>query len=601
MLITSVGFYTINSYAAEANDGLDFLNEAPSEKTEYYGGTVVYEPLQDGSSVITLNNAVLHANKNVKYWDVVSNVDTALAGTGDVTLVIKGENKIYLSTGGSSTGLFFYDSNVTIEGDGSLFVGFETPEGSNSGACAMYVMGNNDVLNGAEGVYTDSGNLTIKSGTVVLNCKRSRTKGSLMVSNDIKVEGGKLTVEGQTNAIYSVYHNIIISGGEVNCSNYSMYGLYSRRGDIFISGEDTVVNIDCSARPVRTVGMSAGNMSYSAINLDEAGKIVISGGKIDIVTDFIGIFAQYIDGIEDSGTITITGGDIDITGNGETDVVAGIYAQGDEGSVKISGGNIGISAKNQTDEENVEDTYAIGIYADNTIAMSGGNISAEAEGNSGIVAVAVSAVKKLSLYGGEAVLKGTTMATDAIPEISGDRELIASASIDGTDAAEFNPDKLSTYKYIRLQQKQTVESVEVSAEKDTVKYGESLQLNFKVSGTNVDNTGVVWSISGATSANTKISADGLLTIGEDEKATSITVTAASEVDPSVKGTFVIELKADEGENPGEVPETPEEPTETPEGLPAVAITFIVIGCVLVVAVAVFGIIYFVKRNKKSDN
>lgn len=578
---------------------MDFLNEAPSEKTEYYGGTVVYEPLQDGSSVITLNNAVLHANKNVKYWDVVANVDTALAGTGDVTLVIKGENKIYLSTSGSSTGLFFYDSNVTIEGDGSLFVGFETPEDSNSGASAMYVMGNNDVLNGAEGVYTDSGNLTIKSGTVVLNSKRAIGNGSLMVSNDIKVEGGKLTAEGQASAIYSVYKDIIISGGEVNCSNYSMYGLYSRRGDIYISGEDTVVNIDCSARPVRTVGMSAGDMSY--INLDEAGKIVISGGKIDIVTDFIGIFAQYIDGIEDSGTITITGGDIDITGSGETDVVAGIYAQGDEGSVKISGGNIGISAKNQTDEENAKDTYAIGIYADNTIAMSGGNVSAEAEGNNGIVAVAVSAVKKLSLSGGEAVLKGTTMATDATPEISGDSELIASASIDGTDAAEFNPGKLNTYKYLRLQQKQTVESVEVSAEKDTVKYGESLQLSFKVSGTNVDNTGVVWSISGATSANTKISTDGLLTIGEDEKATSITVTAVSEVDPSVKGTFVIELKADEGENPGEVPETPEEPTETPEGLPAVAITFIVIGCVLVVAVAVFGIIYFVKRNKKSDN
>jgi len=53
---------------------------------------------------------------------------------------------------------------------------------------------------------------------------------------------------------------------------------------------------------------------------------------------------------------------------------------------------------------------------------------------------------------------------------------------------------------------------------------------------------VIWSIAGANSSSTKVN-DGLLEIAADETATTITLTATSVFNSSIKGSAVITIKA----------------------------------------------------------
>lgn len=77
---------------------------------------------------------------------------------------------------------------------------------------------------------------------------------------------------------------------------------------------------------------------------------------------------------------------------------------------------------------------------------------------------------------------------------------------------------------------------------------------------------MIWSVEGAESDNTAISTDGVLTVGDDETAEELTVTAVSAVDETVSASVTVTIKIDEepGGEPGE-PEDPDKPgTEDPD-------------------------------------
>ncbi len=88
----------------------------------------------------------------------------------------------------------------------------------------------------------------------------------------------------------------------------------------------------------------------------------------------------------------------------------------------------------------------------------------------------------------------------------------------------------------------SVERVTVTAPASEVKPGANLQLSAEVAGSNVTQN-VIWRVEGAASAQTDISANGLLTVGRDETATSLTVVAMSGDDDTVKGTFTVTVRA----------------------------------------------------------
>ncbi|MDR2609988.1 MAG: Ig-like domain-containing protein, partial [Clostridiales Family XIII bacterium] len=85
----------------------------------------------------------------------------------------------------------------------------------------------------------------------------------------------------------------------------------------------------------------------------------------------------------------------------------------------------------------------------------------------------------------------------------------------------------------------TVTSVTVTPDEVSVVKGESRTFTAEVEGTNDPVQTVDWSVSGNSSADTTISAGGLLTVAADETATSLTVTATSTCDDTKSGVAAV--------------------------------------------------------------
>ena len=88
-----------------------------------------------------------------------------------------------------------------------------------------------------------------------------------------------------------------------------------------------------------------------------------------------------------------------------------------------------------------------------------------------------------------------------------------------------------------------------------LKPGDTLQFSAAVEGENLMDSSVSWSVSGGTSADTKIDKNGLLTVGEDETSDDLIVTATSVQDPTQSITAIVML-------------LPGEPVDTAPTVPA---------------------------------
>ncbi|MFV0396220.1 MAG: glycoside hydrolase family 3 N-terminal domain-containing protein [Coprobacillaceae bacterium] len=108
--------------------------------------------------------------------------------------------------------------------------------------------------------------------------------------------------------------------------------------------------------------------------------------------------------------------------------------------------------------------------------------------------------------------------------------------IDDARVAKYNADRPTTNPDV---------TVTISPDKAEVKQGGTLQFTASVESKARLDTSVTWTVEGATSSNTKVSADGLLTVGEDETVGSvISVVASSAANPSTsaKATITIAKK-----------------------------------------------------------
>ena len=110
-----------------------------------------------------------------------------------------------------------------------------------------------------------------------------------------------------------------------------------------------------------------------------------------------------------------------------------------------------------------------------------------------------------------------------------------------------------------------VENVVITPDSAELEKGQTQQFTAEVTGQNDPSQDVIWSVEGAESDNTAISADGVLTVGDGETAEELTVTAVSAADETVSASVTVTIKIDEepGGEPGE-PEDPDKPgTEDP--------------------------------------
>lgn len=93
----------------------------------------------------------------------------------------------------------------------------------------------------------------------------------------------------------------------------------------------------------------------------------------------------------------------------------------------------------------------------------------------------------------------------------------------------------------------TVTSVTVTPATASVDKGATKQFAAIVSGENDPDQSVTWSVTGAASASTTVDSTGLLTVGEDETAETLTVVATSVLNPEKTGTATVAVTEPMGE------------------------------------------------------
>ena len=548
-LFTFLNMQNIDTKATtvDCSDGLDFITNCPTEKTEYVAGdgSITFIPATENTHAsLILNNASINANIKVKYWSL-NKTYVAFAYNNDIDITLIGENYIYLNPQYSCSGLLIYDGNVNISGDGKLSIGYNG-EYKRSTAYPINIMGNYDVLNGiVEGNFKDSGNLTISDCNIDINIGTNRTTACIFSHNDITINSGNINLYNNTTSIQSNYSNIYINGGHINCIDFGRNGIYARYGDVNIDGNDTIVNLECAEDANYAMGIIAGNSSYQ--NDTEAGSVYIKGGKIDIKAGLVGVYAQRLDAKQDSGIIKISGGDLNIEVTLSKQILAGLYSEASEtgvgGLVEIAGGKTVIKTKGSPTDASV------GIYCVGDIVFSGGSFEAYANGTTPNTSIAVNSLSKIDILNDvKLLLVGQDCALNIAPNVSDNLEIISATDEMGVNVEDYNGAEIEKYKYINIKPIVKIESVDIVEKDVSIEAGESYQFSASVVGEGNFSSDVIWSISGNNSVNTVIDGSGLLTIGSDETAKEIIITATSAQDSSKSACITIPINYAENDS-----------------------------------------------------
>ena len=514
---------------------------APEETTVYKAGegSVTYIPAQtDGTAEIVLENAEIHSGTKVNYWSQ-NWAYAAVAATGDVKLILKGDNRVYLRSQSNNNPLLFYDSNVVVSCAGTLTIDRSNAYDKNRNVIPFHVRSDND-LSGNEEEYAKSGNFVLESGTISLNAGSASGEGCLMVINNVKILGGKIQTYGQAYGIYSVNGDVEISGGNVRAEEFRWGGVYAKRGDIKVGGD---------AKLYVSSYKNSSTSGIQAVNKDaKGGNVFFYGGETEVLVPNIGVWAQG-----EQADVVVTGGEVEAYAEGSGDMLSiGIYA---DRNVDIQGGSVISGAVNKDGNGS-----AFGVSTEGSIFVGGGALSAY----------------------------GSTGAVDCIaaPVCAEKIKIFAASDTEGKNESDYNEDSFGAYKYLKFARTEVL-SVTVLPSSATVEKGKTLQFSAQLQGNGDFGTSVAWKISGATSANTKIDQNGLLTVGADETAEHITVTATSAWDPEKSASVSVAVASTAGgasqDNGG--------------GLKGWEIAAISIGAVLAAVAIAVGVYFAVKKAK----
>lgn len=589
LLLLAVSFFlilpTTNSFLTNAeneniNNGLDFISSRPTEKQTFEAGDgyVEYIPQsEDKNATIVLSNATLYANTQVNYWSQ-NKVYCALAVNNDTEIILNGSNKLFIKGNASSSGILAYDANITFSGDGDLTIDYNSEPSLSGTAYPIIVYGNYDVLNNlTPGTFEESGNLIFNNtGTININAIKKISSACIYAHNNITINGGNFILNGIQNSIQTDYNNLTINNANIECTDFTSRGFYARRGNVVI---DNNSNINLIAKTDRnsTFGICAGNYNYTGEDSIEAGNVLINDGILSINVAYIGIYAQALDSKQDSGNIIISDGLVNITANKNGSVTAGIYAEcsqsGKLGNVFINGGNTTILTEGSPSDASV------GIYSANDVTINNGILNISSLGNVDNTSYGINANKDLYINGGEITIKSNDFAINKNPIISDNIKLSPATDVDGNNKVDYDETQLNQYKYLKTEIINEISEIKINEIQNPLKKGDSIQLETTISGVGSYDMSLTWSISGATSKDTVIDANGKLTIGKDEKSKEIIVTATSNFDSSKFDSITIKIK---------------------NGLTTQNIIFIVIAGIIAIVFIVLFIIFLIKRNHKKQ-
>ena len=141
-------------------------------------------------------------------------------------------------------------------------------------------------------------------------------------------------------------------------------------------------------------------------------------------------------------------------------------------------------------------------------------------------------------------------------------------------ASKADPDKYADdiFEVLEPEVETKVTDVQIGGASE-IKKGSSDRILGRAVGTGDIDPSVTWTVSGNTSKDTTVDAEGNVTVGKDETAKAITVTATSVQDPTVSTSWTVTIKEEEKSEESEestntdkpdTPKMPEKPSTTEE-------------------------------------
>lgn len=146
--------------------------------------------------------------------------------------------------------------------------------------------------------------------------------------------------------------------------------------------------------------------------------------------------------------------------------------------------------------------------------------------------------------------------------VVGANETAETLTIKATSAIDARKEAVKVVAVVDPELEKVVTSVTVTATSGEVEPGKAISLSATVEGSNLKDSdqAVTWTVAGNTSVNTKISNQGVLSVGDNETSGALLVTATSVTDPNRSGSLAITVKLPEGQEPDNPnPPTPPDP------------------------------------------
>lgn len=334
---TSEGYYTYTKTGVTLEAGKYYqsavtMTASVNATYRVYTAKDTYTDETIPSTATTLTGTVTPGNLAAGTY-VVSGTATCagdLTLTGDVDLILEDDASLTM-TGGITGGGYTLNIFGQTEGTGEL-----SAQGSSSGGIAI-VTSNLNVHGGKitistsdQGIETES-TFTMYNGTI----NTTGTYNGIMALGPMKVYGGEITASSTSGAAISLYKessndncNLTIAGGKVTATNTGSAAGIEANEELLISGG--------------TVEAQGGDQKKGIISYDE---ISISGGTVTAKGGAGG-------GIGLEGTTTIFGGTVTaIGGNG---VAGGTVdgAAGYHGTLKVNGGTLIATGGEKADDGN---------------------------------------------------------------------------------------------------------------------------------------------------------------------------------------------------------------------------------------------------------
>ena len=423
----------------------------------------------------------------------------------------------------------------------SLFAGTTTTVnavGGVTGPTTLYVNGENMLTNntitqnGKETVsYDDSTNTLTLNGANLDEFWHDGNSGDpsyALFGAVIYATGGDLTIN-------VVGDNNTITYGDNDAFNH-VNGIFFQGINLTIAGTGTLTIKNAATNP-----NNVDNKSYNDINGGKSGNeapisnLIINGATVQCVSDggTLNASASVCGVWLGNGTLTMNSGELFVkTRNSKATEAYGLnitaaYVDGVGVPSNHLKGNAVVDVTAGTSSSGKD---SIGIYTSKIEMEAGTKLRSSGNQKAFYDWFSIAAV-------GDALLtaKGSTTYNDQSP----------TGNIPATNN-QISFSQYTNYKTIEVMAKRsgTVTGVEIAKGTDpvTVKKGATNQFTANVTkGEGDPDTTVTWSISGANSAKTTISAAGLLTVGDDETAESITVTATSNHDNSKSDSITVNI------------------------------------------------------------